>query len=573
MAQINQKPINSYPQVLKYIGYLGLTRIGKGQRKSLPQKEAETSSQPLLEKSCLFFFSPFHTQLKGQQSFPKLIEQQTIVIKKPGFYHQKLYSHISIALTTFAAIFSCIITDTKMSVGVETICNPEDTVSNFQSLCYLSSPQLASTQLKKNNELANNMFVYFGQENISFDRYTNKISFDVWSDFFSVHSFSDLQKINFLSCEDEKVSCVRNYTYLPLKISQANPQQNITRTTSQANNPPPLEGQPNLPTSSPRENSPLTPPLNTREDKIERLRRSLPKQKQSPNLEESQPEESQGELGILKVRQINDGSLTTSPPPLEQPSLPKTPKPERQAIPAGYFLSNVGYFAISNIFSAEVDPLEDSLFYAGLTLASAPIRLGKNTILNGSIDGYLIRYINQSEFSYNQIRLNLKLYQQLTSQMYGGIGWSHQNLFYAGDGPSFSSGDRFLKENSFTLSLSRRDSIAPKLVLDSFYEFRYSIADPENRNRAINSLWLSLKYFCQKPLQVGLNYQFNFSDFTKRYREDSYHRLYGNLTYALSKTSNINLQGGVALGDSTDNRIDFDGWFFSINYDWELGRF
>jgi hypothetical protein len=157
--------------------------------------------------------------------------------------------------------------------------------------------------------------------------------------------------------------------------------------------------------------------------------------------------------------------------------------------------------------------------------------------------------------------------------MYAGIGWSHQNLFYARDGSFFSAGDRFLKENSFIFSLSRRDSITPKLKLDSVYEFRYSVADPDNRNRVINSLWLSLNYYWQKPLQVGLNYQFNFSDFTRRDREDSYHRLYGHLNYAVDKTSNISLQGGVALGGSTDNRINFDGWFFSLNYSWELGRF
>ena len=83
------------------------------------------------------------------------------------------------------------------------------------------------------------------------------------------------------------------------------------------------------------------------------------KQKQFPN-----QEESQGELGILRVKPLNDESLIQSPPPLEQPTLPKTPKPKPHPTPAVYFLSNVGYFATSNIFSAEVDPIEDSLFYA-----------------------------------------------------------------------------------------------------------------------------------------------------------------------------------------------------------------
>ena len=193
--------------------------------------------------------------------------------------------------------------------------------------------------------------------------------------------------------------------------------------------------------------------------------------------------------------------------------------------------------------------------------------------MNGSIDGYLIRYVNQSDFDYNQIRFNLNLYQQLASKMYAGIGWTNQNLFYARNGSSFAAGDRFLSENSLRLSLSRRDSITPKLILDSLYEFRYSFANPDSRNRVINSLWLSLNYRWQKPLQVGLNYQFNFSDFTMRDREDNYHRLYGNLNYAISKSSKISLQSGFSVGSSTDNQVDFDGWFFSLNYNLELGRF
>jgi hypothetical protein len=121
--------------------------------------------------------------------------------------------------------------------------------------------------------------------------------------------------------------------------------------------------------------------------------------------------------------------------------------------------------------------------------------------------------------------------------------------------------------------LGRRDPLSSRLALNSFYELSVNIADPTSRSRVINSFWLSLNYYLQKPLQASLNYQLNLSDFTERDREDQFHRIYGNLNYRFSNTSSINLQTGVTLGDSTSPNIDFNGWFFGVNYNLELGRF
>ncbi|MGD1914068.1 MAG: hypothetical protein ACFB2X_25485, partial [Rivularia sp. (in: cyanobacteria)] len=167
-------------------------------------------------------------------------------------------------------------------------------------------------------------------------------------------------------------------------------------------------------------------------------------------------------------------------------------------------------------------------------------------------------------------------YQQLTNRMYGEIGWNNQQLFYAQDSDrfNFSSGDKFLNENSFRVSVGRRDPLGPKLNLDSLYELRLSLTNPpEKRNRMINYIWLSLNYYLQKSLRVGIDYQFNLSNFLERSREDQYHRLSGKLKYGISELSSINLQSGFTLGGSTDSNIDFDGWFFSINYSWDFGQF
>ena len=332
-------------------------------------------------------------------------------------------------------------------------------------------------------------------------------------------------------------------------------------------NPPPLESQPtDFPATSPEE---VEQKLDTLEDerskRLEKLLQRLEENKQNQ-------QNFNNELGTIIVQE----TPITAPkvPELKQP--PELEKPVAKFKPVGYLLGRVGYFHTSNIFSSRNDPDDDGLIFSGLTLAAAPFKIAPKTYLNGSIDGNIIRYSDKSEFDYNQIRFNLGIYQQLTNKMYGEIGWNNQQLFYSKDSSrfGFASGDKFLNENSFRLSLGRRDTLAPKLNLDSFYEIRLSLTNPpEKRNRVINYAWFSLNYYLQQSLRVGLDYQFSLSNFLERSREDQYHRISANLKYGLSELSSINLQSGFTLGGSTDRKIDFDGWFFSVNYSWDIGQF
>jgi len=335
-------------------------------------------------------------------------------------------------------------------------------------------------------------------------------------------------------------------------------------------NPPPLENQPtDFPATAPEE---IEQKLDTLEDerskRLEKLLLLIEENEQKLQ----QQQTFNNELGTILVQE----TPITAPevPELKQP--PAIEKPVEKFKPVGYLLGRVGYFHTSNIFSSRRNAIDDGLIFSGLTLAAAPFKIAPKTYLNGSIDGNIIRYSEQSEFDYNQIRFNLGVYQQLTNKMYAEIGWNNQQLFYSKDSSrfNFASGDKFLNENSFRLSLGRRDTLAPKLNLDSFYEFRLSLTNPpEKRNRVINYAWFSLNYYLQQSLRVGLDYQFSLSNFLERSREDQYHRISANLKYGISELSSINLQSGFALGGSTDRNIDFDGWFFSVNYSWDLGQF
>ncbi|WP_313935743.1 transporter family protein [Anabaena azotica] len=332
---------------------------------------------------------------------------------------------------------------------------------------------------------------------------------------------------------------------------------------SQVNNEPPqLEGQPS--DLSPPDQKPieqlLEPPINYNQ-RLERLRRRLQKTTQPDSQAQSRPE-----LG-LRIR------ARVLPPPIEQPPLPPVEQPVPEFKPIGSLQAYVGYFQSDNIFSSDISPTNDGLFFYGLRLASAYFPIGAKTYINASIDGNLIRYVDQSKFNYNQLLFNVGIYQQLSKRMYGEIGWTNQQLFYARNSEFFQAGDRFLNENSLYLSLGRRDTLTDKLMFDSFYEFNWKLSDPENRSRIVNSLWLSLSYYLQKPLQVGLNYQLYLSDFSARDRQDQYHRLYGSIIYRLSNSTSLNFQTGYSFGDSTARNIDFESWFLNISYNLKIGEF
>jgi hypothetical protein len=358
-----------------------------------------------------------------------------------------------------------------------------------------------------------------------------------------------------------------NMTPVKLLTVQAFSDNNLTSTDnlriSQVNNESPqVEGQPSdlsPPNQKPMQEL-LEPPVDYNE-RLERLRRRLKKTTQS----DSQAQ-SRRELGL----RIRERAL---PPPIKQPPLPPQEESAPEFKPIGSLRGYVGYFQSNNIFSTDISPIDDSLFFYGLRLASAYIPIGAKTYLNGSIDGNLIQYAEQSKYNYNQLVFNLNIYQQLSKRMYGEVGWTNQQLFYAKNSEFFQVGDRFLNENSLYLSLGRRDPLTDKLMFDSFYEFNWKLADPENRSRIVNSLWLSLSYYLQKPLQVGLNYQLILSDFSARDRSDQYHRLYAGITYRLSNSSSLNFQTGYSFGDSTARNIDFESWFLNINYNFKIGEF
>ncbi len=276
------------------------------------------------------------------------------------------------------------------------------------------------------------------------------------------------------------------------------------------------------------------------------------------------------DLGNLRLREIaeppdSDQAESGADPDLGNLRLREIAEPPPPSEPTAYLLAGVGYFRSNNIFSG-VDPVDDGLLSTGVTLLATP-SLGPQTSLFAAVGGNLLRYQEESDSDYDELRFDAGIRQQIASGTYGELGWRNRQLF-TDDG-----GDRFLNDHSVYLELSRRDSLAQKLTLDSFYELRVSFADPSNRSQLTNSVGVSLAYNPFPPLEVALDYQFAFADFTEQEREDQYHQLIGRLSYTLSRNSRLYLFGGHSFGDSSDSEVDFDGLVFGVGVDLNLTLF
>ncbi|NET37958.1 MAG: hypothetical protein F6K19_39175 [Cyanothece sp. SIO1E1] len=227
-----------------------------------------------------------------------------------------------------------------------------------------------------------------------------------------------------------------------------------------------------------------------------------------------------------------------------------------------FLVGRLNYFRSDNVFSS-VDPIDDQLIRSGVSLLATP-RLGPRTVLITSVEGNFIRYIDRTEFNYNELKFQTSLRHRLSRHSFGEIGWANQQLFLE-DG-----GDRFLNDHQVKLKLGRRDTFKRRLTLDSSYELRLSFSNPSDRSRVLNLLRTSLSYKIKPRLKAALDYRFIMANFTQQDRQDAYNQILAQLTYKISRMSQVTFFGGLNFGGSSDPNIDFDGSIvgasFNINF-------
>jgi hypothetical protein len=240
--------------------------------------------------------------------------------------------------------------------------------------------------------------------------------------------------------------------------------------------------------------------------------------------------------------------------------------------PVMYLVPRIDFFSSSNILSG-VDPVNDGLVRPSLSVLLLP-QLGPRTFFIASAEGSLNRYLKLTRFDYDEIRFRAGVSHQLSPNMTAELGWSNQQLYIASDDiPGFSRGKRFLDDHAVRLEISRRDQLAKKLSLNSFYQLRASFAQPEDRSRIINVIFLSLNYDITPKLQLGLDYQFAAANFTQQTRTDLYHQVLTRLTYTTFRNAQLSVYGGFSSGSSTASGINFDGFLLGIGLSVNLTLF
>ncbi len=304
-------------------------------------------------------------------------------------------------------------------------------------------------------------------------------------------------------------------------------------------------------------------------------------------LKQNLPQGADPELGIIRSKPL-------TPPiaePARSPSVPNTEgngdfdpelgvikvrptPPKKQPRPKSlYLLGRFDYFQSNNVLAS--NPLTtDGSLRSGLSLYYAPA-LGPKTYILAIAESSLLRYGTVSRLNYDELRIKVGLYQQLTPRVSGELGWSYQQLTSAKENLlNAYQGSRFFNEHSLRLDLTRQDNLSDAIKLTTGYQFRWNLTgDVERYNRLVNSGFISLSYKMSPRMQAGIDYQASWTHFLQQSRDDVSNYVGTRLSYGLSDRVSLNAFAGRSFGNSSDSRLNLNSWVFGLGFGFNVPLF
>ncbi|MGF1520064.1 MAG: hypothetical protein ACFCVB_20000 [Nodosilinea sp.] len=279
------------------------------------------------------------------------------------------------------------------------------------------------------------------------------------------------------------------------------------------------------------------------------------------------------ELGVIQVRSLVEdtdlGILRIRAQPEIPAQVTQQPRPK-----IGFLTARLAIASSDNVLFAVNDVgglTGDTFLRPSLGFALYP-SLGPQTVFIGTADLGLQRYGSQSGLNYDDLRFRVGVRQGLTPRSYGQLTFTYQELFRPG-----GNRGRFFKNTALGLTLSRRDPITSKLVLDSYYLVQFNGAQSHTEtfsgpitsdfSRLLQSAGGYLGYDFTPQLQAGLSYQLNLIDYTAQDRYDAFQQVLGQVVYRLSPTVRLSVYGGVSFGRSSEPRVQFNDTFFGATID------
>ncbi|MGB3135190.1 MAG: hypothetical protein WBB18_00175 [Nodosilinea sp.] len=260
------------------------------------------------------------------------------------------------------------------------------------------------------------------------------------------------------------------------------------------------------------------------------------------------------DLGILRIR--------------EQPQLPA--QIARPPAKIGFLSARLAIASSDNVLLAVNDVgglTGDTFLRPSIGFGLYPA-LGPQTAFIATADLGLQRYSAQSSLNYDDLRLRLGLRQGLGARSYGQFVFTYQELYRPG-----GNRGRFFKNTALGLTLGRRDPLASKLYLDSYYLVQLNNAESTSSGTAIDfsrvfqSTGAYLGYDVTPRVQLGLNYQLNLIDYTAQERYDTFQQVLGQVVYRISPNLRLNVYGGFSFGRSSEPRVQFNDTFFGATID------
>ena len=264
----------------------------------------------------------------------------------------------------------------------------------------------------------------------------------------------------------------------------------------------------------------------------------------------SQPVGIDSELGILRIRSTEDVPLEVEPEPTRQTTV--------------FLTGRANVYGGSNLFRTP-DPIDDRIYQTGIGIFAFPaITKGTNLLL--SAEANIARYEDLSIVDYNEIQFQAGIRQRLGRNSYGQINWRHQDLKTPGS-------DSFFTANYAELLISRRDILNNRTWLDSYYQARYNISDPEVFSRFTQIATGALNYGFDPQTRVSLLYQLFIDDYTEVKRHDTYHQILAQFSHDLSSTTRISLFTGFRFGRSSLSSVSFDDTIYGASVNVSLPLF
>ncbi|MBE9140856.1 hypothetical protein IQ254_27270 [Nodosilinea sp. LEGE 07088] len=280
------------------------------------------------------------------------------------------------------------------------------------------------------------------------------------------------------------------------------------------------------------------------------------------------PDSQDPELGIIQIRSLTEdtdlGILRIRQPP-NIPALEPQPQPQ-----IGFLTARIAIANSDNILLAVNDVgglTGDTFLRPSLSFAVYP-SLGPQTVLIGTADIGLQRYVSQSVLNYDDLRFRVGIRQGLTPRSYGQLVFTYQELFRPG-----GNRNRFFKNTALGLTLGRRDPITPQLVLDSYYLIQFNGsqaargATSVDFSRIFQSGGAYLGYDITPRLQTGISYQLNLIDYTAQDRYDTFQQVIGQVVYRISPAIRMSIYGGVSFGRSSEPLVQFNDTFVGASID------